>query len=177
MPRDQLAEHVAKVRSDRQIATFVELFLLQSRPLAVNLATADRTAQHEHHAAVAMVGSVIAVLLRSPPELRHGNNNDILHAVAHVRAKGGQCAAELTEQAVQLAGLVLMMVPPANLGECGLYSSVRLDELCDLLQASAQLSALHILRAAGRIVRSAAERLEQPHCGKRILARRSERLV
>src|SRR5579883_665840 len=55
------------------------------------------------------------------------------------------------------------MIPTANLRERGLDSGICLDQTGELLQTSAKLSALTVLRSILWIVRGLVDRLNQPH--------------
>ena len=57
-----------------------------------------------------MVRAVVAILLRGAAELRHGNENDVFHAITHVLAKRRQCRAELPQELRHLLLLVLMII-------------------------------------------------------------------
>src|SRR5581483_2551890 len=129
-------------------------------PLAVDLPSLDRAAEDEHHVAVAVVGAVAAVLLGGAAELGHGDDDDVLHAVAHIRAEGAEGEAQLAEAVGHAALLVLVGVPAADIGEGGLDAGVGLDEARDLLEAAAELAALSVLRAGGGRVLLAVDGLD-----------------
>src|SRR5215468_5970281 len=101
-----------------------------------------RTAEDEHDAAVAVVGAAIAILACGTPELGHGDDRDIFHTVAHIVDECGERAGELARHVAQLVGLVLMVIPSADLGERGFHACARFDEACDLLKAASELAAL-----------------------------------
>ena len=81
---NHLAQHGTKIRSEREVAAFVELLGLQAGPLAIDLATLNRPAHHEHAIRVAVVGPAVAVLVRGAAEFGHRNDHNVLHAVAHI---------------------------------------------------------------------------------------------
>ena len=102
MLHHQFAEHVAEIGSELQIALLVELLLLQTRPLAVNFAAVNTAAEREHHVGVAMIGAARAIFARGAPELAHGDDANVRHAVTQVLIKRRQRASELTEQIGEL---------------------------------------------------------------------------
>src|ERR1044071_7553977 len=53
--REALGENVSEVRRNREVAALVELFALETGPLAVDLAALDVAAEHEHRVAMSVV--------------------------------------------------------------------------------------------------------------------------
>ena len=123
--------------------------LFQAGPVSVDLSSAHRTAEHEHHVAVTVVGTVVAVLLRGAAGTPTWSPVRCPPCGRPYRCRMPLRAAELARHVVQLAGLVRVMVPAADFGEGGFHARVGLDQPRDLLQAAAQFSALSILRATG----------------------------
>src|SRR6266849_5772649 len=110
------ADHRAKVRCQREVASFVELMIVQAGPFAVNLAALYIAAHEEHAIGVAVVGAAIAVFLCSAPEFAHGHKNNILHAVAQVLVKRRKALAEVLQQIRELSlhsAFVHVIVPAA----------------------------------------------------------------
>src|SRR5205823_15118874 len=58
---EQLAEQVAEIGGDGQVARFVETALLQAGPTAPDFAPAHAAAHHERDAGVAVIGPAVAV--------------------------------------------------------------------------------------------------------------------
>jgi hypothetical protein len=110
----KFAQHVAIVRCDGQVAPFKELLFFQAGPLSVNLPALNPTTDHHHEAAVAVVGSSVAVLLDSTAEFRHRDQDDVLHAITHFLEERGDTARKLTEEIRQQ--LILRNRPPKKLG-------------------------------------------------------------
>src|ERR1039458_6031904 len=106
---------------------------------------------------VAVIGAAVAVFARGAAELRHGDQGDVLPAVAQVQPEGGQRLAKVGKSRGQLAlrsaraHLVDVMIPAAHVGEGHLHAHVGLDELRDLAQAVAK-AAFGIIGAGGRFV-------------------------
>src|SRR5579864_4385079 len=72
----QLAVHCfakdsAEVSCNLQVAALIEVAVIQARPLAVNSAALDLTAEHEHHVGVSVVSAASAVLAGGASKLRH----------------------------------------------------------------------------------------------------------
>src|SRR5258708_35895052 len=63
-----LADHLAKIGGQGEIAAFVEMLGRQAGPLAIHAAAAHRAAEHEHDVGMAVVGATIAILSRVAPE-------------------------------------------------------------------------------------------------------------
>ena len=87
MAIDDFAEHAAEIGGQREVASFVELFGRQVRASVHKLGPFHRTADHEHHVGVAMVGSAIAVLARGAAEFRHRDNDRARRRVAQGRSR------------------------------------------------------------------------------------------
>src|SRR5689334_20961745 len=83
-----LAHHSAEVRGESEVAPFVELVLAEPGPLAVDVAAANRTAEHEHDVGVSVVGAAVSVLAGSSSELAHGDDDGIFREIAKVIPEG-----------------------------------------------------------------------------------------
>src|SRR5687767_12692736 len=132
-----LAEHVAEVRGDGEVAAFVELLAGQAGPIAVDLAAVDRSAHDEHAGRVSVVGAASSVFTDRTPELRHGQQHDIVHAIAEIVVERAHSARKLPEAIGQLTlrtALVVVRVPAANVDKRDLDTHTGLDELRNLTQ-------------------------------------------
>ena len=98
MHPNELAKHVSEIGGDGEVPLFEQLLRLESRPIAVHAASAHRSPQHHHHVAVAVIGAGVAVFSDGAAELRHGDEHDLVHPVAHVEDEGRQRRAEFIEQ-------------------------------------------------------------------------------
>ncbi len=162
MPGDQFAEDIAKIGGEREIAAFVELLVLKTRPLAVDFAAAHIAAQNEHDIGVAMVGSAIAVFFRGAAELGHGDQRDVCHAIAQVLMESRERLAKLRQVIRKLsrsglaAHFVHVRVPAADVGEGHFQADVGLDQPRDLLQTFAK-PAIRILQRRWRARKPASE--------------------
>src|SRR6266481_2115695 len=115
--------------------------IVQAGPSAVNLPALHVAAHHQHAIRVAMIGAAVAIFLRSAPELAHGHENSIFHAVAHVLMKRREALAKILQQIGKLslhAALVDVIVPAAAIDEKDFDADVRLEQLPDLLQTLAE---------------------------------------
>src|SRR5437879_7297755 len=97
MPRNDLSEDGPKIGGQLEVAPLVELLGTESRPFAVNLAALHRAAQHKHTVSVSVIGAAIAVFVRGAAEFRHGDDHDIVHAVAHVLRKSCERLPEVAQ--------------------------------------------------------------------------------
>src|SRR5271169_6692875 len=97
MPRHSFAEHLPKVRSQRQIAPLIKLRLIKPRPTPVDLATFYGTTQDEHHISVAMISAAVAVLPCRAPEFRHGHNHRVLPEIAEISPERSQRLREVAQ--------------------------------------------------------------------------------
>jgi len=88
----------AEIRGEREVAAFVELVIVQAGPFAVNLPALHIAAHHEHTIGVAVVGAAIAIFLGGAPELAHGHEDHILHAVAHIQMKRRNALPKILQQ-------------------------------------------------------------------------------
>src|SRR5262245_14592393 len=154
----ELPEHTAEVRCHREVPAFEELFGLEPWPLAEHPAATNRPPKHEHHVAVPVVGSVVAVFGGRAPELRHRHQHDVLHPVAHVFGERGERVAELREQPWELSVLVAVMIPAADFGKRRLDADTGFYETRDLSQTHTELA--EILRAHRRRVWCPVDRLD-----------------
>ena len=90
MVGNDLPKHGPEIGSQGEVAAFVEVVGAESRPFAVDFAALHRAAQHKHAVRVAVIGAAIAVFVRGAAELRHGDDDDVVHAVAHVLRESGE---------------------------------------------------------------------------------------
>jgi hypothetical protein len=80
---------------------------------------------------VSAIGANRPILRNGAPELAHGEDGDVGHALADVLGESG----EIREQAAQLtraSRLIDMRIPATHVGEGNLQSESCLDELSDL---------------------------------------------
>src|SRR5579859_2416783 len=54
-------QHLPEIRSDGQVASFVKLFWLKTRPASVHSAAFYRPAQNKHHVGMAVVCAAISI--------------------------------------------------------------------------------------------------------------------
>lgn len=161
---DGLAEHLTKVGGNGEIAALVELFGREAGPFAVDLTAADTSAKDEHDVGVAVIGAPGAVLARGAAELRHGNEDYAFGIVAHVGPKGGETVAEFPQAIGELSiliSLILMSIPPADIGEGGFHAKVGLEQLGDLFEAVAERASRVVGTSDRRVLRGVG-RLEHP---------------
>src|SRR5437667_12061086 len=92
----KLAEHVAKVGSQRQVATFIQLLVLHSRPFAVDFAAAHAVANDEHCIRVSMISPTITILAPCPAKLGHRQDNYIIHALTELPVQRRHFCPELS---------------------------------------------------------------------------------
>ena len=84
-----------------------------------------------------MIGAAGSVLAHGPAELRHGENDDVVHPVAKVAVEGCETIPKILQTIRELAArvaLVCMGIPAADIGESDLHPDVRFHQLCDLLK-------------------------------------------
>src|ERR1700726_2818870 len=77
-------QDLAEICGDCQIAVLIQLLGRHAWPLAVDFATLDGAAEHEHDVRMPVIGSTGTILLRRTPKLRHGHENYILRVAAHI---------------------------------------------------------------------------------------------
>ena len=94
----QLAEYVTEIRCDGEIAFFEELLRCEAGPSSVDLASIDGATQHHHHIAVTVIGATVPIFPRGAAELRHRDEDDVRHSIAHVFGKGREGVSELLQQ-------------------------------------------------------------------------------
>src|SRR5215471_4491027 len=82
----KFAQYLAIVSCNGKIAALEELFFFKARPLSVNLAAVDRTADYHHEAAVSVIGSAVTVLFHRAAEFGHRYQENALHTAAHFLA-------------------------------------------------------------------------------------------
>src|SRR5262245_44391353 len=168
-----LREYAAEVGREREVATFVELLLLQTWPFTVDLLALHVAADDEHRRRVTVVRPTIAILPRRAAELRHRENRDVRHAVAEVLHERADRFREIVEPRRQLArraALIHVCVPSADVGERDLQTNIRFDELRDLTQMLAERRP-RILRAVARNILLRIRRFENLHGLEHLSAR------
>src|SRR5437867_13223054 len=99
-------EDISEVRRQRQVATFVQLIVLQTRPFAVDFTAAYAVADDEHRIRMSVIGPAIPILSDSTTKLRHRENENVIHASAKIRIQRGNRRAELSQQIAKLALLI-----------------------------------------------------------------------
>src|SRR3954464_8309605 len=104
MPAQHFGKHAAKIGGDGEVTPVVPLLGRETGPPPVDAAAPDRPTEHEHGVAVAVIGSAAAILDHRPAELRHGEYDDVVHAIAEVAHQGGKTAGEIVQPGCQLAG-------------------------------------------------------------------------
>src|SRR5205085_11107166 len=92
---DGFAQHAAKVGSDSQVAAFPETVVVETRPLAIDLATFYRAAEDEHDVGVSVVGAAVAVFARGAARFRHGYDDGIFGHVAQAGPDGSNRLREV----------------------------------------------------------------------------------
>src|SRR4030095_3628187 len=135
MACEHFAAYRAEVGSQSEITSFVKRFRRQSRPAAVNLAAAHLPAHHEHDIGMSMIGAAVAVLARRATEFGHGENYNIVHAVAEIAIESGETASQFSEPVSQLPGgaaFIGVGVPPADFGKGDFQAKIGLDQASDL---------------------------------------------
>src|ERR1700751_5784027 len=84
VPGQGFRDNTAKVGRQCEVSSFIELVLLESRPLSIHAATLDRSAEHEHNICVTVICTAIAVLARGTSELAHRDNDGLACQIAQV---------------------------------------------------------------------------------------------
>src|SRR6202007_2245310 len=102
MPCDGFSDHLAEVGGQREVAAFVELRLIESRPAPIKLATPHWPAENEHHIGVAMIGAAVAVLARGAAELRHRYHYCVFTEIAEISPESGQRLRKVAQHIGQL---------------------------------------------------------------------------
>src|ERR1700737_452175 len=87
-------QDLAEICGDCQIAVLIQLLGRHAWPLAVDFATLDGAAEHEHDISVPVISSTGTVLLRRTPELGHRHKDDIFRVAAHIAQKSGDARAD-----------------------------------------------------------------------------------
>jgi hypothetical protein len=93
-----LGKDRAEVGGDGEVSSFVALLRRESRPSAVDLSSAYRSADDHHRVAMPVIGSAVPVLHDRASELGHRQNHYVLHAIAEVAHERGQTASQIVEQ-------------------------------------------------------------------------------
>src|SRR5262245_43874146 len=141
MAVDDFGEDGTEVRRHRQVASLIALLPLEPRPAPINLSTSHRAADDHHRVAMPMIGPTIPVLHDRATELRHGQHDDVLHAIAEVTHERGHAARQIVETVSEDAdcgSFIDVMIPVSRFGERYLETDIRLDELSDLLERLAE---------------------------------------
>src|ERR1700730_12238060 len=126
--------------------------IVEAGPFAVDFFALPFAAHYEHAVGVAVIGTAIPVFFGGAAELAHGDDDDILHAVAHILMKRGQRLTEVFQQIGELAlhaAFVDVIVPAAAIDEENFHADFGFQELADLLHVLSQ-AAGGILRAIFR---------------------------
>jgi hypothetical protein len=133
-----LAEHRPEIGGERQIASLEQLLALQPGPAAEHRALRGQVAtEHEHRAGVPVIGAARAVLPHRAPELGHGEDHHIVHAIAQVVHESRHALRKVAEAIGELplrTALIHMRIPAPDIGEGHFEPNIRLDELRDLLK-------------------------------------------
>ena len=141
MAGDGFSNYLTEVRGKSEVAAFIELRLVESRPAAVHLAALHRAAENEHDIGMAVIGAAIAILARRAPELRHRDDNGVFAEIAEIDPESGERLREVAQHVCQLPfrrALVDVMVPARNVGERYLHAQVCFDQLRKLAKAFAE---------------------------------------
>src|ERR1035441_6247563 len=95
-----------------------------------------------------MIRATIAVFMGCASKFRHGDYDNIFHAVAQVLVKRVETLTQIAEQIRELAlhaAFVDVIVPAAGIEERYLQSDIRLQKLGDLLdRKSTRLNFSHL---------------------------------
>src|SRR4051812_45663225 len=97
---------------------------------------------------MSVVGSAVAILLYRAAKLRHGNQDNVFHAVTHVQAKRRNSARELAEKIRKQRRLIPVVIPATDIRKSHLNAGLPLEQTRELLQVSPQFASLTILRQA-----------------------------
>src|SRR5579862_363050 len=76
------AEHAAEIGSEREIAAFIQLRLIEARPTAKDFSAFHRSSHHEHHVGVAMIGAAVTVFPCSTTEFGHRDHHSVIGQIA-----------------------------------------------------------------------------------------------
>ncbi len=113
------------------------MFLFEAWPFAVDFAALHASPEHHHQAAVSVVGAAGAIFREGAAEFGHGHDDDVVHAVPQVLAKGRDRIGKLAQQVRQLVVFVLVMVPAVDFGESRFDAGIGLDEAREFLEIAA----------------------------------------
>src|SRR5580692_9295244 len=97
MTRDSFANDLAEVCGERQVAAFVELRLIETRPASIDFPAFDRASKHKHDVGVAVVGAAIAIFAGGAAEFRHGHDDGVFAEVAEISPKSRDRLREIAE--------------------------------------------------------------------------------
>src|SRR5262245_12912924 len=98
----QFAQHGTEVGGHLEVPFLKKLFRFQTGPPAIDPSAANRPSQQEHHVAVAVVGTVVAIFGSGSAKLRHRDDDDVFHAVSHIARERRKRITELLEKLRQL---------------------------------------------------------------------------
>src|SRR5215475_1209430 len=138
----EFAQHLAIVGCNSEIATFEELFFFEARPLPVHLAAVDRTADHDHKAAMSVIGSAVAVLFHRAAEFGHRYQDNVLHAVSHFLAEPSDAGRKLPEKIRKLLILISVVIPPDDISKNHFNAGLCFQQARELLQIAAEFACL-----------------------------------
>src|SRR5262245_41148821 len=124
MTSNQFAQDGAEIGCHLQIASLEELFALKTGPGSLDLSAIRRATEDEHRVAVSVVRAGVAIFGRRSAELRHRDQDDVLHAIAHVASECSQRSSELIEKSRQLSVLIAVVIPDVDGREGGLKAWV-----------------------------------------------------
>src|SRR5882672_12204012 len=111
---DDLAEDVAEVGRDGEVAAVVPPVDGKPGPLAVNVSAANAAANDHHRVAMSVVRAAVAVLAHRAAEFRHRQHDRVFHEIAQVGDERSDRAREVVEPAGELSlrgALVHMRIP------------------------------------------------------------------
>jgi hypothetical protein len=97
MAARDLAEEVAEIRGYREIASFVEMRAVETRPPAEDTTPSDWPAEDQHGGRATVIGAAIAVLGDRSTELRHGENDHVGHAITQIAVERDERVAKFLE--------------------------------------------------------------------------------
>src|SRR5437762_12148652 len=135
MARGNLTKHVTKVSCQREVATFVKLFVFESRPVSINFSAAHAVAKHKHRVRVSVVRTTIAILAHRAAKLRHRQHDHVVHSLAQVLIQRSDAGAELLQQISELTARVTLVdvrVPTTDISKSDFEAHAGFDQLRDL---------------------------------------------
>src|SRR5215470_4313049 len=75
VPVNQLSEHYSEVCGQGEVAAFVELRWIESRPAAIHSPAPHWPAKYKHDIRVAVIGAAVSILTNGAPKFRHGDDH------------------------------------------------------------------------------------------------------